>query len=455
MLNKNCCIELDITDVTNDGRGVGHFEEIAVFVPRCVSGDRVKVKIIKVLSHYCIGRIEQIVIPGKARKAAECPLFGRCGGCSLQHMQYEETLRIKEKWVKDSLERIGGLKEIEYLPVIPSPQIWRYRNKAQYPVREVDGKAVYGFFAVRSHRIVECGDCLLQPKEFSDIADTVIDYINDKGIKAYCEETGKGTVRHIFLRKSETTGEIVLCLVINTMKFSDEQQFKEMIHQRFPQISSVIINYNSRRDNVILSDDYRFLWGDGLITDKISDIELEISPASFYQVNRAASELLYAKAREFADVSPDDTVLDIYCGIGSVGLCASCRDNHLIGVENISAAVENARINAIKNNFRKASFICADAQEAAVKLNEESISPNIILFDPPRAGCTATTLEAAASMSPEKMVMISCNPATMARDCKILFQLGYKPVKAVPVDMFPWTSHIESVVLLSRSGSTK
>lgn len=448
-MKKNDIIELEITGLTSEGAGVGRCGGMAVFVPFTAPGDVIECRAVKVSKSYAYGRLERIISASDKRKAPGCEVYGRCGGCSLRHIKYEEELKAKEQFVADAFKRIGGL-DVLLEPILYTGVTERYRNKAQLPVAECGGRAVCGFYSPRSHRVTACSDCMLEPKIFSEISGEIIKYQNDMGLPCYDEKTGSGLLRHIYLRRGSRSGEISVCLVVaeNTKKYN---RLAKMLAERFPDIKTVLLNINPERTNVILGEREVLLHGEGTISDEICGVKVELSPKSFYQVNTPAAELVYKKAAEYSGLSGRETLLDLYCGAGTVGLSMAGKIRRLIGVETVPEAVENARKNAAASGIENAEFIVGDAGKIAETLLKRGERPEVIIVDPPRKGCDQTALDAIAKMSPERIVMISCNPATAARDVKILFERGYIPQKACPADMFPGTQHVETVIKLVNS----
>lgn len=449
MPKKNDLIPLEIQSVTNEGQGVGRYEGMAVFVPHTAPGDRLTVRIVKVLSSYCYGIIQEIHAPGPGRIDPACPVCRRCGGCSLQHLSYEEELRIKKGWIEDAVSRIGGLS-VPVEGILPSPRVTGYRNKAQYPIGKGPDGAYCGFYAPRSHDIVPFDGCLLQPPFFGDILRAVCRYIDQSGREPYCEAAGKGLFRHLYLRWGESTGEVMVCLVINGESIPQAQRLVSLVRAACPKVTSILLNRNTQRTNVILGKETRVLFGEPCIRDVLAGVEVEISPLSFYQVNHQGAELLYRQAAELADLSPGDLLLDLYCGAGTIGLSMARQAGELVGVEVVESAVRDAEKNALKSGIRNARFLCADAGKAAARLEAEGLRPNVVVLDPPRKGCDTATLEAVARMAPERIVMVSCNPSTMARDLRRLEEKGYLARTVRGVDMFPRTGHVEAVCLLSK-----
>lgn len=452
MLQKNDCIELTITDLTTEASGVGHYEGMAVFVPMSAVGDLLRVRIVKVLKSHCFGIIEEILTPSPHRIPVDCPVYRQCGGCSLRHISYENECAIKQNWVYQHLRRIGGI-EIAPVPLLSTGQTDGYRNKAQYPVALGEKGPDIGFYAKRSHRVIPHHSCLIQPRRFADILDTVADFVTRYRIPPYHEENHRGLLRHIYLRQGEATGQVMLCLVLTEDNLPHAEQLVQMVTQRHPEVCSILLNINSERTNVILGRRERLLYGKGQIEDVLCGITFSISAQAFYQVNRRGAELLYGVAKDFAALKPTDILLDLYCGAGTIGLSMAKEVREVIGVEIVPDAVENAKTNAAKNGIENARFLCGDAAYAAGQLASEGIRPNVILVDPPRKGCAPELLETIAEMAPERLVYVSCNSATMARDARLLAALGYSVTRVQAVDMFPRTAHVEAVVLFVRTES--
>lgn len=446
---KNQIIPLTITALSHEGSGIGRHEGLAVFVPMTAVGDKIEAKIVKVLKTSAYGIIQKILEPSPYRVENDCPVYRRCGGCGLRHINYAHEMQIKENWVRENLKRIGGV-DIPFDASLPSPESSRYRNKAQYPVRRVNGKIRAGFFARRSHDLVPVEDCLLQPEFFSDAVRAVIGFMEDCGVEPYNEADGTGIVRHIFIRCAEASNEAMLCLVINAVSLPHTQTLIERINRLCPEITSIVINENRADTNVIFGGKTSVLWGGEFIADELCGVRVNLSAQSFYQVNRRAAERLYRAALEYASPRPDDVLLDLYCGAGAIGLSMAYAVKEVVGVEIVPQAIENAKQNAEQNGIENARFFCADASKTADILRHENIRPDIIVLDPPRKGVDEDALKLAAELSPRKIVYISCNSATLARDVKLLFGMGYKAVRARAADLFPRTCHVEAVVLMSR-----
>ena len=448
MLKKNDEIYLTVKSCTVQGSGVCDYDGMTVFVRGAVTGDRVLAHIIKVKKTYAVGIIKKLIQRSPMRAKNFCPIAEKCGGCCFAHIKYESELEIKAQQVADNFKRLGKL-DITPAPIIPSPSAERYRNKAQYPVGS-DGKfATIGFYAPMTHRIIDCADCLLQPKEFAKITDIFRDWIRMKKISVYNESDGSGIIRHIYIRKAVVTGQIMVCIVAN----SDSVPHTEALIEQLEEIdgmTSIILNINREKTNVVLGKECKTLWGSDYITDELCGLKFNLSPLSFYQVNHDGAEILYNKAKEYASLTGSETLVDLYCGTGTIGLTMAKDVKSLIGVEIIPQAIENARENAKLNGINNAEFICADASQAAATLLERGIKPDAVILDPPRKGCDEALIDTVAEMSPTRVVYVSCDSATLARDCQRFATLGYQILAATPVDMFPHTAHVETVVLLSK-----
>lgn len=454
-LAKNDIITLEITALTNEGSGVGHYKEdssdgrgMAVFVPLTAVGDVISCRVVKVLRSYAYGRVEGILTASPDRAEDGCPVYAKCGGCCFRHISYEAELRAKQGFVQDAFMRLGGLSP-EFLPIQGSESPEGYRNKLQMPVSKQDGRTVCGFYSERSHRVIQVDKCALQPELFAEITRFVTEQADRLRISVYNEEKHEGVLRHIYLRRGHYSGEVCLCLVARR-KVPEFERLAKAAAERFPEITGVVLNINRDRTNVILGEEEQVLFGRAEIKDTMCGVNVEISPKSFYQVNTPAAEALYRQAAEFA--RPEGKLLlDLYCGAGTIGLSMAGKARRLIGAEIVPQAVENARENAERNSVKNAEFICADAGQAAQQLERSGERPDVIILDPPRKGCSEDTLTACAGMQPERIVMISCNAATAARDCKRLAELGYTAAMVRPFDLFPRTSHVECVVLIYKN----
>ena len=453
-LQKNQLLTLRIERLSNDGSGVAHSSEgEAVFVPGTAPGDEAQVRIVKDCGRYAFGILDKLLTPSPDRIPVDCAVAGPCGGCSLRHLDYAAELRAKQESVADAFRRIGGL-DVPVLDALPSPEVDRYRNKVQFPVgRDKDGAPCIGFYAGRTHRIVPCPDCKLQPGVLNDIGNTLCAFFAAHGIQPYDEERGKGLVRHIFLRRGAHSGQIMVCLVCTRPKLPHSDELVALLREKFRDIATILINVNAKKTNVILGEESVTLYGPGCIEDTLCGVPVRLGPLSFYQVNTLAAERLYGVAAEYAQLEPDDVLLDLYCGMGTIGLSMAGHCRELIGVEIIPEAIDSAKANAARMGdavAAKSRFFCADAGEAAARLAAEGLRPDVIMLDPPRKGCDETTLSAVVQMSPRRVVYVSCNPATAARDAAWLEQNGYHAEKVQPVDLFPRTKHVETVCLLSK-----
>ena len=445
---KNGIYEIDITDMNNLGCGVGRIEGKTVFVRGGVDGDRLKVKIIKDASDYAAARVEEILIPSAHRIKSECPVSGRCGGCVYRGITYEHELELKRGYVEYAFKK-AGLPGVTVFPVQHGDEA-HYRNKVQYPLSP---DMTPGFFANHTHTVIPSSGCLLEDVRLAPIPGFCAEFLSQHGVAAYDERTGKGLLRHIYLRIGKETGQIMLCLVINGNRLKCQREFIEALTKRFPKIKTVLLNINTASSNVILSDKFEIIYGEGYIEDALCKLTFRISAGSFWQVNRDMAQRLYKKAAELADLKDGEKLVDLYCGIGSIGLSV-IKDrprSSLVGVEVVPEAVENAKENAGRNGIENASFICADAG-GDILTSDALEGADVIITDPPRKGCSPALLEKIASLSPRALVYVSCNPDTLARDCKIMEKHGYTVKEAFPFDLFPRTGHVESVVLMSRGG---
>ena len=453
-LQKNQLLTLRIERLSNDGSGVAHSADgEAVFVPNTAPGDEAQIKIVKDCGRYAFGILDKLLIPSPDRVEIDCPAAGPCGGCSLRHLSYEAELQAKHENVTDAFRRIGGL-EVPILPTVPSPEVDRYRNKVQFPVgRDKNGKPCIGFFAGRTHRIVPCPDCKLQPGVLNEIGNTLCAFFAAHGIQPYDEESGKGLVRHIFLRRGIHSGQIMVCLVCTRAKFPHSEELIAQLQEQFPAIATILLNVNAKNTNVILGSETHTLYGPGYLEDTLCGVPVRLGPLSFYQVNTLAAEQLYGFAAQYAQLTPNDVLLDLYCGMGTIGLSMVDHCKELVGVEIVPEAIDSAKANAARMGeavAAKSRFFCADAGTAATRLAAEGLRPDVIVLDPPRKGCDEATLSAVVKMSPRRVVYVSCNPATAARDAKWLEAQGYRTEKVQPVDLFPRTKHVECITALTR-----
>lgn len=451
-LKKNDKIKLEITGITAQGSGVGRTDGLAVFVPFTAIGDEIVCHIVKVKPSHAYGRVDTIIkaSPDRNQNGDDgCSVFGRCGGCVWRHIGYDAELKYKRQIVADALLRIGGI-DIEPRPIAGADSPEGYRNKAQYPVARGEHRPLIGFYAPRSHRVVEQHNCRLQPPLFADIVDTVARWAKKYGVEPYDEVSGKGLLRHIYIRRAEATDQVMAGLVCTSGKIPHADILIDALKSSVPGLASLMVNLNREKTNVILGNSEFVLWGRDYITDELCGLRFNLSMRSFYQVNRCQAQRLYTLAAEAATLNDKKTVLDLYCGAGTIGLSMANRVKQVIGVEILSSAVEDAIRNAEQNGIKNARFICADAAEAASRLKAEGVKPDVVILDPPRKGCDEQLIATVAGMSPESIVYVSCDPATLARDLKRFDTLGYKTQTVTPVDMFPRTEHVECVVLMSR-----
>ena len=461
---KNQILDVEITDISDSGEGIGKVDGYTLFVKDALIGDKVKARLTKVKKNYSFARLEEIITPSKDRVTPPCKYHRQCGGCQIQAMSYEAQLKFKYNKVKNDLVRIGGFDE-EFIESISEPIIgienpFRYRNKAQYPVGlSKDGQIIAGFYAGRTHSIISNTNCLLGCEENEQILETIISYMNKNEIAPYDEVSGRGIVRHVLIRKGFTTSEIMVCVVINADRLKNEEMLVSMLTEN-PDIKSISINVNKKNTNVILGDKCRTLFGTDTITDYIGDVKFKISPLSFFQVNPVQTKKLYGKALEYADLSGNETVWDLYCGIGTISLFLAKKAKHVFGIEIVPEAISDAKENTKINGIENASFYTGAAEDLAPELlsgkfdssvSKDDTIPDVIVVDPPRKGCDETLLNTILSVKPEKIVYVSCDPATLSRDLKILTASGeYELRKVCAVDQFSQTVHVETVVLMSK-----
>lgn len=452
MLQKNELIEIEITGYTTDGSGVGHAPDgMAVFVPGAAQGDRLQVRILKNTGRLAYGKIERILAPSADRTEPDCPQYPKCGGCVFRHITYEAELRAKEQRVRDAVERIGGFSDLCIRPIVGAPSPDGYRNKAQLPICTAkDGTLQMGFYARHSHRVIDCDSCRLQPPVFEKAMRSVRFWAEQSGVAPYDEATHRGILRHVYLRIAQASGEVMVCLVANGARLPQEETLVSLLRAQVPGLAGVVLNENRAKTNVILGNRCRLLWGKEAITDTLCGLQFEISPLSFYQVNRGQAQRLYEIAAQYAGLTGREHLLDLYCGTGTIGLTMARRAKRLTGVEIVPQAVEDAKENARRNGITNARFYCADAAQAARELRQKGEMPDVVVLDPPRKGCDEALVHTVCGMEPARVVYVSCDPATLARDMKRFNALGYRPQELTPVDMFPRTAHVETVVLLQR-----
>ncbi len=452
MVEKNKHYNIEITGVSSDGNGVGKIDGFTVFVPMTVTGDVAEIIVVKVLSKYAIGRLMNIITPSTMRVTPKCPVYKRCGGCHLRHIEYKNQLEIKRGFIEDAMSRIGGFVgfKCEDMRRMEPPE--RYRNKCIIPIgTDPNGDIVSGFYARRSHDIIPVGDCMVGISENEKIVSAVKEYMCEANVPPYDEATHKGVVRRVFIRDARTNGEIMVVVSINGRSLPEKDRLISRLLSVSDRIVSIYININEARTNNVLGDTNKLIYGKAEITDKLCGIEFKISPHSFYQINPYMTEALYNRALEYADITDEDNVLDVYCGIGTISLAAAKKAKTVVGIEIVAQAVKNAKENARDNGIENAQFFADSAENAVPKLINNGLKPDIVILDPPRKGSDEATLRAIANAAPKRIVYVSCNPSTLARDAKLLKELGYTPTACTGADMFPHTNHIETVLKLTKS----
>ena len=446
--------ELTVTGYTAEGAGVGRVGGQVVFVPRAIAGERLRVRIVNVGKTAAHGEIQDIPEPSPHRTRPDCPYFDRCGGCDFRHMDYEEELRLKKQRVQDALARIGGVS-LPDLPITGASSLDGYRNKVQYPVQPGKRGAAAGFFRPRTHEVIPIDTCRIQPPCADAVRRAVLGWMADCRVPAYNEKTHTGAVRHIYLRRGWVSGAVLCCVVLNADRTPQANELVTAVRAACPEVTGVVASYNTRRGNAVLGDRFETLWGEGTLRDTLCGLEFSLAPAAFYQVNHDQAERLYEKALRLAAADGTQTALDLYCGAGTITLCLARRAKKVYGVEIVPQAVENARENAARNGITNAEFFCADAGAAAQEFAKRGERLDVIVVDPPRKGLSADVVTALAQMAPRRIVYVSCDPATLARDVRELRTHGYEPRAAEAVDLFPRCAHIETVCLLERARSAE
>ncbi len=452
-INKNDIVELEITSITSEGSGVGRINDMVVFVPNTAANDIVEVKIVKVLKNYAFGKLERLLSVSKDRVENNCPVFEKCGGCAYRHISYEAETREKAEQVFHNVKTIGKTADFEAGEIVCEPtKTERYRNKGQYPVGlNAGGEIVFGFYAPRSHRIIPIEDCLLQPEIFKEILAEIKAFMTENKVSVYDEKAHKGLVRHIYLRQGSVSGEIMVCIVVNGNTFTGINALCERLTSKFEQIKSIVLNVNKTANNVILGEKCITAWGSDTITDVMCGLAVKLSPLSFYQVNHDMAERVYRLAGELLELKGSETLLDLYCGAGLIGLSVADKVKKVVGIEIIPAAIENAKQNALDNGIENAEFYCGDASLVA-ELIKKGYKFDALIVDPPRKGLSGDVIEALAASNAKKIVYVSCNSATLARDIALLKEKGYAAKKVIPADLFPRTIHCETVAFLVRHG---
>lgn len=448
MLNKNQIYEATVCDYTAEGQGIAKIEGCAVFVPNAIVGERCRIRIEKAQKTWAAGKILEILEKSPHRVNRECPVAKLCGGCDFWHMDYAEETRLKADRVRQALNRIGGESLVE-IPILSAPSCEHYRNKAQYPVSQKKGRAYAGFFRAGTHQVVENSRCRILPPEMDRVKDAVIDYVNQYRVTVYDETAHKGLLRHIYVRKGAVSGQILVCLSINGKQIPHVPELIARL-KTIDGFTTLVLSINQKRGNTILGDEFITLYGPGYIEDTLCGLNFRLSARSFYQVNHHQAQRLYQAAIEQAEITKKDTVLDLYCGVGTITLSMAAAAGKVIGVEVIPQAVEDARENARRNGIENAEFFCGDAGQAALELESKGVRADVAIVDPPRKGLNTDTIEALSRMSPRRIVYVSCDPATLARDVKLLKDRGYKLQNAMAADLFPRCAHVESIVCLTK-----
>ena len=447
MLEKNKQYQATVTDYTAEGQGVAHVEGCAVFLPNAVAGETYLIRIEKAAKTWAAGKIVEILEKSPHRVNRECPVAKLCGGCNFWHMDYAEETRLKADRVKTALNRIGG-EDLQDMPILSAPTCYGYRNKAQYPVASRKGRVYAGFFKAGTHQVVENERCLILPEESDWVRNLVIDYVNQYRVSAYDEQTGKGLLRHIYIRRGQVSGQVLVCLVVNGRKLPHTEVLAERL-KAVPGFTSLVLSVNTKAGNTVLGEEFITLYGPGYIEDTLCGLTFRLSPRSFYQVNHHQAQRLYETAIAQAEITKEDLVLDLYCGVGTITLAMAKAAGKVMGVEVVEQAVQDARENAARNGIENAEFFCGDAGKAALELERQGIRPDVVVVDPPRKGLNGDTVEALSRMSPRRIVYVSCDPATLARDVALLKQRGYALKNAMAADLFPRCSHVETVCLLT------
>ena len=440
---------VEFTGYTSEGLGVCRVEGCAVFVPNAIRGERCEISVTHVSRNSAHGKIEKILEKSPHRIPRVCPDAKLCGGCQLHHMDYAEELDFKAQKVTDALNRLGD-QDLEPVKITGAETIGDYRNKAQYPFAVKNGKSAAGFYKNRTHEVVPIRRCAILPEIFDRAKDVVLRWAAEDRVSVYDEGTGQGLLRHLYLRRGAVSGQLMVCLVVNGDRLPRENRLIGALRRELPGLSSVVLSVNRKNTNVVLGDEFRTLWGEGFIEDELCGFTFRLSPRSFYQVNHDQAQRLYETAVDLADLHGTETVLDLYCGTGTITLALSRRAGRAIGVEVVPQAIEDAKQNALRNGVCNTEFFCADASEAAARFCDEGARPDVIVVDPPRKGLAPEVIDAMVQMAPERIVYVSCDPATLARDVKLLTAKGYTLTHAEAFDLFPRSFHVETVVSLSQ-----
>ncbi|WP_100489227.1 23S rRNA (uracil(1939)-C(5))-methyltransferase RlmD [Sporolactobacillus pectinivorans] len=449
-VEKNDQIDVTFSDLTQDGSGVTKVDGYTLFVPGALPGEKGTIQVLKTKKGYGYGRLIQLTQQSEERANPPCPIYDQCGGCAIQHLSAQGQLDHKQEVVKDALERIGGFSNVEINTTLGMDEPWNYRNKIQVPVAWQDGRFAFGFYKKHSHEIVNMDHCIITDPVIDDIVQTVRRIAEEKGIAPYDESKNRGILRHVMARVGKKTGEVMVVLITRTEDLPFRKNFIKELTEKHPEIKSIVQNINPKRTNAILGEKTKTLWGRDVIYDQIGDVAFAISARSFFQVNPVQTEVLYGKALDYAGLTGEETVIDAYCGIGTISLFLAKRAKKVYGVEIVPEAIEDARKNAELNHITNAYFEAGKAEDVIPNWRNQGIEPDVIVVDPPRKGCEASLIKTMITMRPKRIVYVSCNPATLARDLKLLVPSGYEIKKVQPVDMFPQTMHIETVVGLQR-----
>ncbi|WP_144558488.1 23S rRNA (uracil(1939)-C(5))-methyltransferase RlmD [Shouchella miscanthi] len=448
-VQKNETLTVTIEDLTHDGSGVAKVKGYALFIPQALPGEKAEVKVVKTKKGYGFARLMNLVDESPSRVEPPCPIFHQCGGCQIQHMDYGAQLHMKQKQVKEVMARIGKLPDVPVHPVVGMNEPWRYRNKSQVPVTFQRGELVAGFYAKRSHHIVDMDECIIQHKENDLVVQTIKRLAKELRIPAYNEEKHNGVLRHIVARYGKTTDQVMVVLVTRGKKLPQKDELIAGIREAIPTVVSVVQNINNERTNVIFGKQTDVLWGETYLYDEINGIRFAISARSFYQVNPDQTNRLYQKALDYAELTGSETVIDAYCGIGTISLFLAQKAKHVYGVEIVPEAITDAKRNAKLNHIDNATFAVGEAEKVIPWWHAQGVTADVIVVDPPRKGCDEALLNTMLKMKPERIVYVSCNPATLARDLRILEDGGYRTKEVTPVDMFPQTNHVECVAVLT------
>jgi len=451
-VEENQYIEMNFTDLGHEGEGIGKYEGYTLFVPGALPGERAKVKVVKVNKNYGFGKLIEILESSSERVQPRCTVYEKCGGCQLQHFSYQGQLQQKRKIVEDNLKRIGRLEDVTVHPTLGMDHPWNYRNKSQVPFAEREGGLIAGFYAKGTHDVINMKECIIQQEKGDWMTQTVRRIAEELGISAYNEQTQKGAIRHVVSRVGVNTGELMLILVTNGKDFKNKEQLIERIVKEIPGLTSLIQNINEEQTNVILGFKFITLWGRDVIYDRIGDVKFAISPRSFFQVNPEQTKVLYDKALEYAELTGNENVIDAYCGIGTISLFLAKKSNHVYGVEIIPDAIKDAKNNAKLNGIENVTFEVGAAEKVIPEWAKKGIDVDVVVVDPPRKGCDEALLQTIIELKPKRMVYVSCNPSTLARDLRVLEDGGFRTVEVQPVDMFPQTMHVESIIMMTSSG---